>query len=119
MQRRAERMEEESTDFYMAYREGKLSQKEYVSFKTEREECLRELEKQLKEKRRSMVEMQERNLKTVCSLLKLKSAKELTVDMVDIMIEKIRAYPGKRIEVELKYMDKMLEDGVFPVDRVI
>ena len=119
MQRRAERMEEESTDFYMAYREGKLSQKEYVSFKTEREECLRELEKQLKEKRRSMEEMQERNLKTVCSLLKLKSAKELTVDMVDIMIEKIRAYPGKRIEVELKYMDKMLEDGVFPVDRVI
>ena len=46
LRRRTLRLEEENTGAYMSYREGKMSRKEYICFKTEQEERLRELKKQ-------------------------------------------------------------------------
>lgn len=112
LRRRAARLKEESTGAYMAYREGKMPQKEYVSFKMEQEERLREMEKQereLQEKQKGMEKVQERYLKAVRSLLKLKKAEELTTETVDALVEKIHVYPGKRVEVELRYTNEMLE----------
>lgn len=112
LRRRAARLEEESTGTYMAYREGKILRKEYVSFKMEQEERLRELKKQEKEqeeKQKSMEKVQERYLKAVRSLLKMKDTGELTMEMVDFLIEKIHVYPGKRVEAILWYMNEMLE----------
>lgn len=112
LRRRAARLEEESTEAYMAYREGKMPQKEYVSFKMgqeERLEGLKKQEKELEEKHRGLGKVQERYLKAVGSLLKLKNTKELTTEMVDSLIEKIHVYPGKRIEAELRYANEMLE----------
>ncbi len=73
---------------------------------------LRELERQekdLEEKRKGMEKVQERYLKAVRSMLKLKNTGELTMEMVDSLIEKIHVYPGKRIEAELRYTNEMLE----------
>ena len=112
IQGKVKRLEEENTEVYMAYREGKTSQKEYVSFKMEQEERLRELEqqeKELKEKQRGMEKTQDRYLKAVRSLLKLKGTGKLTTEMVDFFIGKIQVYPGKRIEAELRYTNEMLE----------
>ena len=112
LRRRVRQAEEKGTEAYMAYREGKMLQKEYVSFKMEQEERLRELkkqEKELEESRRGMEKVQEKYLRAVRSLLKLKDTGELTTDMVDSLIEKIHVYPGKRIEAELRYTNEMLE----------
>ncbi len=114
LRRREVRLEEENTEAYMAYREGKMPQKEYVSFKMEQEARLQELEKQekeLEEKQKSMKKVRERYLKAARSMLKLKDAGELTLEMVDSLIGKIHVYPGKRVEVELRYANEMLEEG--------
>ncbi len=112
LRRRAARMEERGTEAYMAYREGKMSQKEYVSIKIEQEERLLELKKQeeeLAEKQKNIEKVQERYVKAVRSILKLKDTGKLTMEMVDSLIEKIHVYPGKRIEAELRYTNEMLE----------
>lgn len=112
LRRRAAWLEEESTRIYMAYREGKISRKEYVSLKMEQEERLRELKKleeELEERRKGMEKVQERYLKAVRSLLKMKDTGELTMEMIDSLIEKIHVYPGKRVEAKLRYTNEMLE----------
>lgn len=112
LRRRIRQAEEKDTEAYVAYREGRMPQKEYVSFKMEQEMRLRELERQetyLEEKQKGMEKVRERYLKAVRSLLKLKDTGELTTEMVDSLIEKIHVYPGKRIEAELRYRNEMLE----------
>ncbi len=112
LRRRIRQAEEKDTEFYVAYREGKMSQKEYVSFKLEQDVRLRALERQekdLEEKQKGMEKVRERYLKAVRSMLKLKDTGELTMEMVDSLIEKIHVYPGKRIEAELRYTNEMLE----------
>ena len=109
LRRRIRQAEEKDTEAYVAYREGRMPQKEYVSFKMEQEMRLRELERQetyLEEKQKGMEKVRERYLKAVRSLLKLKDTGE---EMVDSLIEKIHVYPGKRIEAELRYRNEMLE----------
>lgn len=112
LRRRIRQAEEKGTEAYVAYREGKMTQKEYVSFKMEQDVHLRELERQekeLEEKQKGMEKVRERYLKAVRSMLKLKDTEELTMEMVDSLIEKIHVYPGKRIEAELRYTNEMLE----------
>ena len=112
LRRRIRQAEEKDTEAYVAYREWKLTQKEYVSFKMEQDVHLRELERQetyLEERQKGMEKVRERYLKAVRSMLKLKDTGELTMEMVDSLIEKIHVYPGKRIEAELRYTNEMLE----------
>ena len=112
LRRRIRQAEEKDTEAYVDYREGKMPQKEYVSFKLEQDVRLQELERQekeLEEKQKGMEKVRERYLKAVRSMLKLKDAGELTMEMVDSLIEKIYVYLGKRIEAELRYTNEMLE----------
>ena len=112
LRRRIRQADEKDTEAYVAYREGKMPQKEYVSFKLEQEVRLQELkrqEKELEEKQKGMEKVRERYLQAVRSMLKLKNTEELTMEMVDSLIEKIHVYPGKRIEAELRYTNEMLE----------
>ena len=105
---RKQRMEEEEAEVYMEYRSKKLSQQEYVRFKMEQEDNRRELEKQEKE----LEKTKEKYLRAVSSLLKLKKGEELTTELVDALVEKIYLYPGKRIEVQFRYVNEMLEGVV-------
>ena len=112
---RKQRMEEEEAEVYMEYRSKKLSQQEYVRFKMEQEDNRRELEKQEKEledKQKELEKTKEKYLRAVSSLLKLKKGEELTTELVDALVEKIYLYPGKRIEVQFRYVNEMLEGVV-------
>ena len=42
----------------------------------------------------------------------MKNGEEMTMALVDTLIEKIYVYPGKRIEVQFRYVNEMLEGVV-------
>ena len=96
----------------MDYREGRLPQKEYVDFKMKQAEYLYELEKRagiLNKKQKEIEKVQEKYLKAIRSLLKMKNGECLTMELVDALVEKIYVYPGKRVEVQFRYVNEMLE----------
>ena len=103
--------EEERTK-YVEYREGIIPQSEYVAYKMRQEGRLKDLSRQREE-----LEAERKNLNTVSgkylaaarALLRLKSGRELTKEMVESLIQKIYVYPGKRIEVEFAYTNELLE----------
>jgi len=114
LRRRAARMEEESTGAYIDYRGEKMPQKEYVSFKMRQEERLREMkgqEEKMESRKRDIEKAQKRYIRAIRSLLKWKDTGELTAGIVGAFIDKIYVYPGKRVEVELRYTNEMLEGG--------
>lgn len=103
---------EEEGEKYMTYRTGKLAQEEYVRYRLWKDERLKELQKQKSqylEEMRNLERKGEIYLKAVRSLVKLKSQKVLTKDMVEALIEKIYVYPGKRVEVVFTYSDIMMK----------
>lgn len=97
---------------YVEYREGIIPQSEYVAYKMRQEGRLKDLSRQKEE-----LEADRKNLNTVSgkylaaarALLRLKSGRELTKEMVESLIRKIYVYPGKRIEVEFAYTNELLE----------
>lgn len=114
--RKAERKivsaKEEERTKYVEYREGIISQSEYVAYKMRQEGRLKDLSRQKEE-----LEADRKNLNTVSgkylaaarALLRLKSGRELTKEMVESLLRKIYVYPGKRIEVEFAYTNELLE----------
>ena len=114
--RKAEReivsAKEEERTKYVEYREGIIPQSEYVAYKMGQEGRLKDLNRQREE-----LEAERENLNTVSgkylaaarALLRLKSGRELTREMVESLIRKIYVYPGKRIEVEFAYTNELLE----------
>ena len=97
---------------YVEYREGIIPQGEYVAYKMRQEGRLKDLSRQREE-----LEAERKNLNTVSgkylaaarALLRLKSGRELTKEMVESLIRRIYVYPGKRIEVEFAYTNELLE----------
>ncbi len=115
IQNKVQKLKAEEADIYIGYKEGKLPQKEYVDFKMKQVEYLQELEKgaeELKRKQKEIDKVQEKYLKAIRSLLKMKNGENLTMELVDALIEKIYVYPGKRIEVQFRYVNEMLEGVV-------
>lgn len=113
--RSAASMKEEERRKYMAYREGKIPQKEYVAYKMKQENRRKDMEKrreELEADRKDLSIVADKYLGAIRSLLKLKSGKELTKDMIEALISKIYVYPGKRIEVQFNYTNEMLEGVV-------
>lgn len=109
-----ERLDGEESDKYMAYRRGSLSQKEYVAYKMQKEDRVRELEKQecsFREQASSLERDEETYLKAVRALVKLKAEKVLTKELIETLIEKIYVYPGKRVEVLFTYSDALMENA--------
>jgi len=110
-----ERLAEEESDKYMAYRMGNLSQKDYVEYKMCKENRLRDLEKQEKNFREQEVSLErdgETYLKAVRVLIKLKNEQVLTRELIESLIDKIYVYPGKRVEVLFTYSDALVERQV-------
>lgn len=96
------RFREEESSVYVDYRAGEMLQKDYVSFKMKQEDRLGELRKQQQEwekEKKALEKLETKYLAAIKALLKLKSGKDLTKDVVEAFIEKIYVYPGKRIEV--------------------
>ena len=106
------RSQEEESCVYMDYRVGKISQKEYVAFKMSQVDILEDLRKQQesqKQEIRALDKLSGKYMAAIKALLKLKSGKELTKDMIEAFISKIYVYPGKRIEVIFTFTADCME----------
>lgn len=106
------RFREEESSVYMDYRAGKILQKDYVAYKMQQEDKLIELRKVQEEQKKDIKTLEKlsgRYLSAIRALLKLKSGKELTKDMVEAFISKIYVYPGKRIEVLFTFTADCME----------
>lgn len=117
--RKAERSiaaaKEEERTKYVEYREGVIPQSEYVAYKMRQEGRLKDLNRQKEEleaDRKNLDAVSGKYLAAARALLRLKSGKELTKEMIESLIRKIYVYPGKRIEVQFVYTNELLE-GVF------
>lgn len=103
---------EEESSIYMDYRAGKIPQKKYVAFKMQQENKLADLKKQQEGQEKeikALNKLSEKYLTAIKALLKLKSGKELTKDMIEAFISKIYVYPGKRIEVIFTFTTDCME----------
>lgn len=103
---------EEESSIYMDYRAGKIPQKKYVAFKMQQENKLADLKKQQEgqgKEIKALNKLSEKYLTAIKALLKLKSGKELTKDMIEAFISKIYVYPGKRIEVIFTFTTDCME----------
>lgn len=106
------RFHEEESSIYMDYRAGKIPQREYVDYKMRQEDRLadlRKIEKEQTKEIKSLEKLSGKYLLSIKSLLKLKSGKELTKDMMEALISKIYVYPGKRIEVLFTFTADCME----------
>lgn len=106
------RFREEESSVYMDYRAGKIPQKDYVAYKMQQEDKLidlRKIEEGQKKDIKALEKLSGRYLSVIKALLKLKSGKELTKDMVEAFISKIYVYPGKRIEVLFTFTADCME----------
>lgn len=115
------RLVEEQNEKYMAYRMGNLSQKYYVEYRMRKEDKMRDLEKQennFREQERNLGRDGETYLKAVRALIKLKNEQAFTRELVEILIDKIYVYPGKRVEVLFTYSDALME-GVTSASKCV
>lgn len=97
---------------YVEYREGIIPQGEYVAYKMRQEGRLNDLNRQKEEleaDRKNLDAVSGKYLAAARALLRLKSGRELTKEVVESLIRKIYVYPGKRIEVEFAYTNALLE----------
>ena len=107
-----ERLSGEESEKYMEYRMGSLSQKDYVVYKMQKEDQMRDLEKQESQYREQISRLErdsETYLKAVRALVKWKDKQVLTKELVETLIEKIYVYPGKRVEVLFRYSNAWME----------
>lgn len=106
------RFREEESSVYMDYRAGNIPQKDYVAYKMKQEDKLidlRKIEEGQKKEIKALEKLSGRYLSAIKALLKLKSGRELTKDMVEAFISKIYVYPGKRIEVLFTFTADCME----------
>lgn len=92
----------------------KTKDKKYVAYKMKQEDKLidlRKIEEGQKREIKALEKLSGRYLFAIKELLKLKSGKELTKDMVEAFISKIYVYPGKRIEVLFTFTADCMEGG--------
>lgn len=97
---------------YVEYREGIIPQGEYVAYKMRQEGRFNDLNRQKEEleaDRKNLDAVSGKYLAAARALLRLKSGRELTKEVVESLIRKIYVYPGKRIEVEFAYTNALLE----------
>ncbi len=114
--RKAERdiaaAKEDERTKYVEYREGIVPQSEYVAYKMRQEGRLHDLNRQKEEleaDRKNLDNVSGKYLAAARALLRLKSGRELTKEMIESLIRRIYVYPGKRIEVQFAYTNELLE----------
>lgn len=113
--RKAERdiaaVKEEERTKYVEYREGSITQSEYAAYKIRQEGRLKDLSRQKEELeagRKNLDIVSGKYLAAVSALLRLKSGRALTKEMIESLIRKIYVYPVKRVEVQFAYTNELL-----------
>lgn len=109
MQKSVDGADRKISSYYLEYRNGSISQVQFLETKKELEEkkeqdrqTLRDLHTEYSSIDR-MVDKQNQFLRTI---LKYKSCAELNAELVQNLIEKIYVYRGKRVEIIWKWNDE-------------
>lgn len=111
-QKKLRNIAEEESHVYMDYREGKILQKNYVTYKmakVEERDCLIKKEEEQKKRIKSLEKLADKYLAAIKSILKFKTGKQLTKEMIETFISRIYIYPGKRVEVEFNFTVDSME----------
>ena len=112
MERNIAAAKEEERIKYVEYREDIILQSEYIAHKMRQDGKMKDLIRQKEELeagRKKLDAISGKYLAATRALLRLKSGRELTKEMIESLIRKIYVCPGKRIEVEFAYTNEMLE----------
>ncbi|MDD3240215.1 MAG: recombinase family protein [Lachnospira sp.] len=112
LQMELDRIHEEESDAYMEYRLGDLKQSNYVELKMKNVDKKQSISNQIEEIKTcqmSLSKVSEKFTAAIRALLRMKSGKELTKDLIEALIERINVYPGKRIEIVYRYSDELLK----------
>lgn len=112
MERNIAAAKEEERIKYVEYREDIILQSEYIAHKMRQDGKMKDLIRQKEELeagRKKLDAISGKYLAATRALLRLKSGRELTKEMIESLIRKIYVCPGKRIEVEFAYTDELLE----------
>lgn len=107
-----ERIREEESNTYMAYREGRIEQSAYVELKMTNITKLGDIHNKISELeacKKNLDKVSDKFGKAIRALMKVKSGECITKDMVDALIERINLYPERRVEIIFKYTDDILK----------
>lgn len=107
-----ERISEEESNTYMTYRNGNIEQSAYVELKMANVTKLGDIRNKISELescKRNLDKVSDKFAKAIRALIKVKSGKCITKDMVDALIERINLYPERRVEIIFKYTDDILK----------
>lgn len=110
-----QKKQEEEEQLYMQYCEGALKQEEYAAYRLKRDNLLKELQNrhtELLHRQKELKRAEEKYLRAIKSLLKRKSGKELSAEVINDLIERIYVYPNKRVEIQFRYANERLEGVV-------
>lgn len=113
IRRNIEMIREKEGFKYVQYKEGEISQKEYVAYKIQQEDRRRDLDRQLaqvEDEMKKAATLAEKVPAMVRAILHMRSGKELTKEMVEALIDRIYVYPGKRVEISWGYTDELLRE---------
>ena len=93
---------------YMQYKEGSISEQEYIAFRENRAEYEKFCEKRLEELKRKIrkgeIRAEEQD-KFLRSLKKVKKCKKLNVQIIEALIEKITVSPEGIIDILFRFRD--------------
>ncbi|MCI8408325.1 MAG: recombinase family protein [Lachnospiraceae bacterium] len=106
-------IEKEGT-LYIDYHEGKITEEDYISFKTQQEKRVIDLKKQKEEQEEKLKKIEKASAKyltDIRSLIKLKNETDLKKEMLENFMEEIYVYPGKRVEIILTFASDYRKEG--------
>lgn len=107
-----QRAKGEEGQLYVQYHEGLMQQKEYIAHKLKQNDRVKKLQDkrtELFDRLKGLRKAEEKYLRAIKSLMKLKKGDDLTTELINDLIKRIDVYPGKRIEVQFQFTNKILE----------
>lgn len=112
LQIKLERIHEAESNTYMEYRLGDLKRSDYLELKLRNVDIKDKISNQIEEMKISKSNLSKESDKfsiVIRELLKMKSGKVLTKDLLGDLVKRINVYPGKRIEIEYCFLDEFLK----------
>jgi len=97
-----ERLEAEESALYIKYREKEINIKEYTELKKQCKSDIEALNNEIDDMKQyfsSLDNLVSRRNKAIMNLMKLKNSSVLDKELIDLLVDKIYLYPGKRIEI--------------------
>ena len=104
-----QKLSAQAATLYMQYKEGRVSNQEYSSFRKNRAEyenfCEKRMEELKRKIRKSEIRAEEQN-KFLRSLQKVKGCKKLNIQLIESLIEKITVSSDGVIDIQFRFKNE-------------